>query len=464
MQSHIVTVIQLLQNFWLAILGILAVVGVLCVFSGSPIKLRDVTTHRYHLFHGKGAFYLLMAVILVMNILIHNLAVPLAGEASISLNYDGASQGLNPNDTRFNQADMLSDAILERVIRIGRMEGVSVSDLKDAIEVIPKSNNADSDEYWVSTEYTVKYHANEKLADRDAEEVLDLFCGCYREWFIDQYSYNIQSLETDFSAIENEDYLDMCDFFDKVADHIAAYMDSLADKEATFEMSETGDTFQSIKARANNAKSSLITNLRAYVMDNGIAKDATTFMGRLSADNVFETFDARKYSRSNENRLSAIRKYADDVARIVLVPTYDMDGQFYMSQTKIGIDNFAEDAEDYAKQKTKSDSSIANNQYIYGQLTKSAATAETLAKAEILAAAIEKELTDVSEDAKAAVKEYDNKQANGYLTLSVDTRDDHILEAAKDVVKETVILFAMGLVVSCIVELRKAKKSEAKAK
>ena len=62
------------------------------------------------------------------------------------------------------------------------------------------------------------------------------------------------------------------------------------------------------------------------------------------------------------------------------------------------------------------------------------------------------------------MKEYDNKQANGYLTLSVDTRDDHILAAVKDAVLESAILFAVALVVSGIAEIRKAKKREAKAK
>lgn len=446
------------RKLWLLLLGLLAVYGVIYACSGNSIRLSDLASHRYRLFKGKVPLYYVMAVLLIVNIYVNAQALPLTGKATISFNYDGASHGLNPNSTRFNQADMLSDPVLERVINLGRLKNISVSDLREVIEVVPVDKGIGSDgNYRVSTEYSAQYKANAKFAGQDGEAILELFCGSYKEWFTAQYACNLASLDFDFASIKQEDYLDMCDYFDTLADRISNYMKTMSRKAPNFRPATINETFDTLSTKAANAKGSVIQNLRAYILGTGISKDSATYTSRLTVENVMLTFDSLRYAKSNENRLAAIQKYENDMARIVLVPTYDMDGQFYMSQTKIGVDSFAEQAEDFAKQKTSVNADIAANNYIFDRLNGAVPSPLSVQKAEQLVQAVEEELTSVSNLAKAALREYDEKQTNGYLSVHVEATDDKIREMLKDAVLKTFILYCAALAVMFITEIKREK-------
>lgn len=155
------------------------------------------------------------------------------------------------------------------------------------------------------------------------------------------------------------------------------------------------------------------------------------YLSRLSIENIFLDFDARKNMLESRNWLTAIHKYEDDMARIVLVPTYDSQGQFYMSQTKIGVDDFAEEAEDSSSKMINFHSQISSNNYLTQMLSAGKSTAEAMAHADEMIQQIETELKLTAERAKALIKEYDAQQANGYLTVSIDSRDDRMLSAVK---------------------------------
>ena len=440
------------------LLALLVLAGVFCAFRGDPIRWKDLVAHRYHLVKGKGWIYFAALLLLILSFTVNVRKTPLTGEATISFNYDGASRGLNPNSTRFNQTDMLSDEILERVIRLGNFSDVMVGDLKEALEFFPKESEAGSgDNYRVSTEYLVKYNATRKLAELNGEDVLTLFCGVYREWFIERYSYNVDALKPDFEQIRREDYLDMCDYYDMFAEQISGYMSSMARRDAEFVSSGSGETFQTISRKASNIKSSLVQNLRVFVLNHGISKDATTYMGRLAIENVMLKFDAHKYAKSNENRLMAISKYEDDMARIVLVPTYDQNGQFYMSQTRIGIDSFAEEAESYAKQKTSVNTDIADNDYIFGQLENSSYTAETMKKAMDQIDGIEAELDEIAATARAAVREYASEQANDYMTIDVKSGESRLIDAWRNAFEKAVAFWAVLCLILTVLDIKREK-------
>lgn len=42
--------------------------------------------------------------------------------------------------------------------------------------------------------------------------------------------------------------------------------------------------------------------------------------------------------------------YAEEMTRVVLVPTWDDAAEFYMGRTKVGIDELSVEAESYSKQ------------------------------------------------------------------------------------------------------------------
>lgn len=55
----------------------------------------------------------------------------------------------------------------------------------------------------------------------------------------------------------------------------------------------------------------------------------------------------RKDMAAHDVRIEAINMYNAYMTRFVLIPTYDVDKEFYMSKTKVGVDYFADEAKEY---------------------------------------------------------------------------------------------------------------------
>ena len=100
-----------------------------------------------------------------------------------------------------------------------------------------------------------------------------------------------------------------------------------------------GETFYSLAAKCENVGQVQIQdNLKAYILDQGISKDATGYIGRLEYDNTRMDYEQQKALAGFNVRTDAIQLYAEEMTRIVLVPTWDTEGEYYMGRTKVGID------------------------------------------------------------------------------------------------------------------------------
>lgn len=136
--------------------------------------------------------------------------------------------------------------------------------------------------------------------------------------------------------------------------------------------------------------------------------------------------------------------YENDIARIVLVPTYDTNNQFYMSQTRIGVDDFAASASHYADEKVSIYGKIADNSHVIGKLSGRYRSGGTDEKAEALIAQIEQELLRIAHQAEDLVEEYNARQANRYMTAVISSAEAQAGSLAVEIAILT-LLFAASL-------------------
>lgn len=398
----------------------------------------------------------LRCLILVLVFLLNCFFIPFnerkQASAVISLNYPEASQGLNPNGTRYNQVDILDTEVLENTIRRGALKEVTVEDLKKTLRVQPKvqGDSYNQESYFISTQFVLSYQADQSTMHLDGDKLTALVAETYKQWFLQQYSDNVTAFDLNFDRMEQEDYLDICKYLKKEADKIGAYMMNMSYRESAFQSDENRETFQSVAARAYNVSDVMIENLEAYVLENGISKETPTYMGRLGFQNAFLYFDSLKADRASRNNLEAISLYEDEMARIVLVPTYDTDSQFYMSQTRIGIDDFAAEADGYANRKTEIDSQIALNNHIFQQLSQANEADGRDEKAEGLIGQIEEELVKLAKEARTLVEEYSISQTDEYITVIPGTWENQISRIMRKILLYTG-LFAVGMYCAAIV-------------
>ena len=132
---------------------------------------------------------------------------------------------------------------------------------------------------------------------------------------------------------------------------------------------------------------------------------------------------ADKNTASYGIRLEAIEMYERDMASIVLIPTRDDDGEFYMSRTKIGVDVFADEAEDYSKNASAAKYVISTNNYAISQLSGSAAAETETAAAKAMIASIQTSLKAFADKGLDMIRDYDSKATGEYLKFNLKPYD-----------------------------------------
>lgn len=419
--------------------------GLLAIYFKSRQGIRPLMTQHRELFR-KWRLGPLILMVLVLNCFLIPGRERLYTSAEITLNYDLASKGLNPNGTRFNPTDILSDEVLNRAVQKGALENITARDLKEALQVWPaiQGDSSSKRSYFISTQFVIQYTATPKTAAYNGEKILTLVTQAYKEWFVKQYSVNTDALKLDFTQAESSDYLDACSILDKLAQSVGAYMDGMSGKEPAFRSALNEETFQSVSSQAYAVANTLVERMRAHILEKRVSKDSQAYVQRLEIENVFLGFDAEKAAASNENTLEAISMYADDMARIVLVPTYDVNEQFYMSQTRIGIDDFAASADRYASEKNSIYKTIEKKSHVIEKFSGGYASTGAVEKADVLIAQIEQELRRVARLANELVNEYSARQANEYMSAVVFTTESHAKALLAEIAAVTA-LFAVGL-------------------
>lgn len=343
--------------------------------------------------------------------------------AVISLNYSEASLGQNANGTRYNMSEIICDDVIERMAEKGGIDDVSVSDLKSCFAVSPltQGNSYSEDSYHISTEFEVVYNANKKTQKYDSETLVQLLCNSYRDYYFDKYVNDFQiQLETLADETRNLDYIDATDLLGKKANKILNYLYGLQQKNSSF-ISDSGATFASVAAKVDTLNAVQINDmLYSYILQNGISGDVDRLLNRFTYINKQSDFEKQKLSQSYDITNSAIAKYDKDMARIVLVPTWDNDGQYYMGRTKIGIDTLSVQSVAYSKNLANVEKGIKDNELKIAKFSEAAGNSEqNRSYVKDLISSTEQSLEKLAEEARLIGQEYYTNQMNQCISAVV---------------------------------------------
>ena len=340
--------------------------------------------------------------------------------AVVSLNYSEASQALNSNGTRFNMAEIISDEVLERAIQKGALEDVTVDDLKPCLTVAPcvQGNVTDETQYLISTEFLVEYRASKDTAHLDAENVIKLITASYKEFYIEKYteSFHLNPQKPNFKEMEP---MDIVLYLDKEASAVLNYLYGMAAKNSGF-VTENQSTFHSIAGKVYQFKETQIgQNLRSFILQNGLTRDSEQYVDRLQYHNKNVDFDRQKNEASYGLCNEAIAMYSEEMTRIVLVPTWDQVGKYYMGRTKVGIDELSVMAKTFSTYAASNEKEIMDNQLIIDRID---ASSNNPALYQSLEAQIESIYTHIKafeQEAITAGREYSRYRMNQCIAVSI---------------------------------------------
>jgi hypothetical protein len=193
--------------------------------------------------------------------------------------------------------EMLCDEVIERAIRLGALEDVTVKELRDCLSVYPYLQGDVNDEsnYHISTEFVVEYSASKHTEHLDVEDVITLITGAYKEYYIEKYTDNFNptspSEKPDFSKME---YMDIVAYLNKETSSVLNYLYGMAEKAPSFVTSKNS-SFHSIAGKVYQFRETQIEqNLKSLILQYGVVKNKPEYIERLTYRNTNAEFDKQK--------------------------------------------------------------------------------------------------------------------------------------------------------------------------
>ena len=265
--------------------------------------------------------------------------------AQMTLNYSEASQGLNPNRTRFTTTDLTSDEVLQSTLYNAGLEGqMTVEQLRKAITVEPTDvTNVSSSENYITTSCSISLQLEEPCQHLTAATLLRIFCGSYKDYFMEHYGEN-QSV---FSCtmpdyFDTEPYLRLKSLTLR-ANQLDRYLTARVSENKSYQDATTGNTFLSLSKQIQNVINYEIPRIQAYILRGGLSADVSSLTAMLQYKLQIEQLDYQEQMAYYNSDNLGIGLYDESMSAIVMIPTLDENSEFYMSRTKTALDTMASD-------------------------------------------------------------------------------------------------------------------------
>lgn len=282
---------------------------------------------------------------------------------TMSLNYEESVTGRTPNGARFSESEFLTQEYLEAVIQAtGLQDDLTTSELADCISISPTNSKlvTEEDDYYISSSYHIDLELPWPLWGKiTAQDLLDQICRVYLKRFTADYRINATSLDISFDY-SDMDYEEIGSYFQMMIGRINNYLTVRNDQAGSY-LSTSGQSYNAIKKQVQNLQSYTLSEYQSYIWENGVAKNNARCIDDLNELNRTLRWSEMSDSQKSNIFMTILDNYNNKMVSSVLIPTYDSDGSFYMSRTKVGIDDLALRANELLTSAVDAQKSITTN-------------------------------------------------------------------------------------------------------
>ena len=282
---------------------------------------------------------------------------------TMSLNYEESVTGKTPNGARFSESEFLTQEYLEAILQAtGLQDDLTTADLADCISISPTTSRivTKEDDYYISSSYYLSVKLPWTLWGKiTVQDFLDEICRVYLKRFTADYRVNATSLDID-DDYSDMDYEEIGSYFSMMIDRVNNYLTVRNDQDGSY-LSASGQSYSAIKKQVQNLQGYTLREYQSYIWEKGVAKDNARCIDDLNELNRTLRWDEMSDSQKSAIYMTILDNYNNKMVSSVLIPTYDNDGAFYMSRTKIGIDDLALQANELLSSAVEAQKSIATN-------------------------------------------------------------------------------------------------------
>ena len=377
----------------------------------------------------------------------------------LSLNYEEASKGQNPNLTRYNVYELKSDRVMERVIsNAGLQDVLTPTELSEHIDIAENSSGKtidpnDSSTYYISTSYTVSYRMNREIKNISVDDMMTLICKSYNDMFHEEYVGTKSVLKYDLGDIEGKEYIEIAKLFTNKSDQMLRYIQQRIEENATYRSDITGQSFQTIKKMIQNVQNYSIKKYSAFVLESGLSRNKDHYIRTLNYKNDMLNINYQKFMIDYNVRKQQVQDYDSAMIGTVMVPSINEKQEYYMSRTNTGTDYLTKEADYSLSQGNAVDRDIIDNNDIIAKVNASTADEESYKKADELIKTVDEELKQVANTADTTDKEYIKHTTKDYLTFTEYTGSGNKMFILETVIGTAVVFFIILCAVYYVIDV-----------
>lgn len=376
----------------------------------------------------------------------------------LSLNYEEASKGQNPNLTRYNVYELKSDRVMERVIsNAGLQDVLTPTELSEHIDIAENSSGKtidpnDSSTYYISTSYTLSYRMNREIKNISVDDMMTLICKSYNDMFHEEYVGTKSVLKYDLGDIDGKEYIEIAKLFTNKSDQMLRYIQQRIEENATYRSEITGQSFQTIKKMIQNVQNYSIKKYSAFVLESGLSRNKDHYIRTLNYKNDMLNINYQKFMIDYNVRKQQVQDYDSAMIGTVMVPSINEKQEYYMSRTNTGTDYLTKEADYSLSQGNAVDRDIIDNNDIIAKVNASTADEESYKKADELIKTVDEELKQVANTADTTDKEYIKHTTKDYLTFTEYTGSGNKMFILETVIGTAVVFFIILCAVYYVID------------
>ena len=365
--------------------------------------------------------------------------------ATLVLRYEQAYEGLNPNGTRFNIYELLSDEVLNTAIeRAGLAQEVSADALLDSITV-SASGSQSARNMYIATEYTVRLNGRCLPQRISAESMLGLLMETYKQYFLENYGTNDSALDIDWSDADKWEYLEFASIMDVKVNNLITYLDGLRAESGMSQYRISGETFRSLSESISNFREIYLNRYTSYVTVNHLFRNVPAYQNKLA----YRRFLAEQDRDRSEERYAiyrdALNMYDESMITFVMVPMYDSATGLYMARTSVGMDTLTDSAKACAEQLEVSAGTLKG---FDSELLSASAASSDPAKhetAERMIADIQQHMDGLIARIRQAKRDYENYRSKDSISYSLQEKS-----FIEDCNVKAALAAALGMLLLCV--------------
>ena len=422
------------------------------------LSLSRLYRYRFRVISGVIALTLLLC-------LLHYYTNINDASATMSLNYSEASSGLNPNSTRFNISELVSQKVMSRVIEAAGIEDeVSWEDMAACVSTKAVDKGSKSGSY-ISTSYQI-YYDQSKLGKKpshmpSAEDMIKLITSTYKSYFLENYGDNKAILN--YQPLVNSDgepYISMGSLQVKL-DQISRYINMRMKESKNFTDEDTGLNFIALMKDIDNLNNYDIDSIYSFILESGVSKDRETLVNLETYKNKIDKLSYDKFMQYYTSDNNGIKLYDKAMSAVVMIPSVDVLNEYYMSRTKTATDEMATNADAELKEATGYKKIISNTEYLIAQMQKgNSSPGKNLRTAVEMIVELSNSINRIADDLKLLDVAYIKHKTQNYLVFNYNEKSFTQKISLKVIALEVAAAVVLFYAILFVLALRKVRRNK----